>query len=197
MPAPGRGVGTAPGLRASSTIFLDRDGTINVKAPEGQYVTSPAGLVLLPGAAGAVARLTAAGLRVVLVTNQRWLSSPSADPAGYAAVHARLEELLAAEGGRLDAAYHCPHAGGTCDCRKPAPGILRRAAREHLFDLRKAVIVGDSGSDLMAGRAAGTSTILIRPGAAGPAAPGAGADAVVSDLPAAVRLILQARNATA
>jgi D-glycero-D-manno-heptose 1,7-bisphosphate phosphatase len=197
VPAPGLPASTAPGLPASSTIFLDRDGTINVKAPEGQYVTSPAALVLLPGAARAVARLNAAGLRVVLVTNQRWLSGPSADPAGYAAVHARLEQLLAAGGGRLDAAYHCPHAAGTCDCRKPAPGMLRRAAREHLFDLRKAVIVGDSDADLMAGRAAGTSTILIRPaGPPGPAGPAThGADAVASDLPAAVRLILQARNA--
>ncbi len=185
----------APGLRASSTIFLDRDGTINVKAPAGQYITSPAGLVLLPGAAGAVARLNAAGLRVVLVTNQRWLSGPSADPAAYAAVHARLEQLLAAEGGWLDAAYHCPHAAGTCGCRKPAPGMLQRAARDHLLDLDKAVIIGDSDSDLMAGRAAGTSTIFVRPGTAGPAAPGA--DAEASDLPAAVRLILQARNATA
>ena len=73
--------------------------------------------------------------------------------------------------------------------------MLRRAARENRLELGNAVIIGDSDSDLMAGRAAGTSTILVRPGAAGSAAPGA--DAVASDLPAAVRLILQARNAAA
>ncbi len=181
------------GLRASSTVFLDRDGTINVRAPEGEYVTSPAGLVLLPGVGQAVARLNAAGLRTILVTNQRWLSGPSADPAGYAAVHARLVQLLAAEGGWLDAAYHCPHAAASCDCRKPAPGMLRRAARDFRLELDKAVIIGDSDADLMAGRAAGTSTILVRPGAAGSAAPNA--DAVADDLPAAVGLILQAQNA--
>lgn len=180
---------------AISTVFLDRDGTINVKRPEGQYVTSPAELVLLPGAARAVAQLNAAGIQTVLVTNQSWLSRRAGNSARYAAVQARLTLLLAAEGARLDAAYHCPHAPATCECRKPHPGMLRRAAREHRIELDKAVVIGDSGSDLMAGRAAGTSTILLRPGRGGSA--GANADAVADDLPCAVRLILQARSATA
>ena len=184
----------APGLGAVRTVFLDRDGTINVRAPEGEYVTSPADLVLLPGAARAVASLNAAGLRTVLVTNQRWLSGPGGDAARYAAIHARLTQLLAAEGATLDAAYHCPHAAASCDCRKPRPGMLRRAAREHRIDLDRAVIIGDSESDLMAGRAAGAATILLRPGADG--RPVAGADIVADDLPAAVGLILQARGAT-
>jgi D-glycero-D-manno-heptose 1,7-bisphosphate phosphatase len=184
----------APGLRAIHTVFLDRDGTINVKAPEGQYVTSPADLVLLPGAAQAVARLNAAGMRTVLVTNQSWLSGPSGNSARYAAIHARLTQLLAVEGAWLDAAYHCPHSPGTCDCRKPHPGMLLRAARELRFELDNAVIIGDSDSDLLAGRAADTSTILLRPGADGP--PAASADTVADDLASAVRLILQAGNAT-
>jgi D-glycero-D-manno-heptose 1,7-bisphosphate phosphatase len=184
----------APSLRAIHTVFLDRDGTINVKAPEGQYVTSPADLVLLPGAAQAVARLNAAGMRTVLVTNQRWLSGPSGNSARYAAIHARLTQLLAAEGAWLDAAYHCPHSPGTCDCRKPHPGMLLRAAGELRFELDSAVIIGDSDSDLLAGRAAGTSTILLRSGADGPAA--AIAAAVADDLASAVRLILKAGNAT-
>ena len=179
-------------LRAISTVFLDRDGTISVKPADGEYVTSPADLVLLPGAARAVARVNAAGLRTVLVTNQRWLSGPAADPAGYAAVQARLEQLLAAEGAWLDAAYHCPHAAAACDCRKPSPGMLLRAAREYSIELDKAVIIGDSDSDLMAGRAAGTSAILLRPGAAGQAA--ANADAVADDLRSAVCLILRAQD---
>ena len=80
----------AAGRPAIRTVFLDRDGTLNVKPPEGEYITSPADLVLLPGAARAVADLNAAGLFTVLVTNQRWLSAPIADPALYAAIHARL-----------------------------------------------------------------------------------------------------------
>ena len=184
-----------PGLRALSTVFLDRDGTLNVKPADGQYVTAPADLVLLPGAALAVARLNAAGLRTVLVTNQRWLSGSAGGPARYAAIHARLEQLLAADGGWLDAAYHCPHPAASCDCRKPAPGMLLQAAREHRIELDKAVMIGDSESDLAAGRAAGTSTILLRRSPAGQAE--TAADAVSSDLPAAVSLILQARNAAA
>jgi D-glycero-D-manno-heptose 1,7-bisphosphate phosphatase len=184
-----------PGLEAIRTVFLDRDGTINVKPPEGEYVTSPAGLVLLPGAAQAVASLNAAGIRTVLVTNQSWLSRASGDPACYEAVHARLVQLLATAGARLNAAYYCPHAPATCDCRKPHPGMLRRAASELRIELDKAVIIGDRDSDLMAGRAAGTATILLRPGAGGSAA--AHADAVADDLRSAVCLILRARTATA
>lgn len=198
-------------LQAISTVFLDRDGTINVRPPAGEYVTSPADLVLLPGAARAVADLNAAGLRTILVTNQRWLSGPSGDQARYAAIHARLAELLAAEGAWLDAAYHCPHPPGACGCRKPAPGMLHRAAREFGFDLGAAVMIGDSEADLMAGCAAGTLTILLRAGVGGPtaadgsgrpaAASGSGAltavsaDAVADDLLAAVGLIVAARNA--
>jgi D-glycero-D-manno-heptose 1,7-bisphosphate phosphatase len=185
----------APGLSAVRTVFLDRDGTINVKAPEGEYVTSPGGLVLMPGAARAVARLNVAGVRTVLVTNQSWLSRSPGNRACYAAIHARLAELLAAEGARLDAAYHCPHAPGTCECRKPQLGMLRRAARELRFELDKAATIGDRDSDLMAGRAAGTLTILLRHGAGGSTA--AYADAVADDLPSAVELILSARGATA
>jgi D-glycero-D-manno-heptose 1,7-bisphosphate phosphatase len=184
-----------PGLEGIRTVFLDRDGTINVKRPEGEYVTSPTDLVLLPGTAQAVASLNAAGVRTVLVTNQSWLSRATGNPEHYAAVHARLTQLLAAEGARLDAAYHCPHAPATCDCRKPKPGLLRRAARELGVELDQSVIIGDRDSDIMAGRAAGTLTILVRTGEGGSAA--ADADIVVDDLPAAVRLILRAQQVTA
>lgn len=175
------------------TVFLDRDGTLNVKAAEGQYITRATDMVLLPGAARAVAALNAAGLRTVLVTNQRWLSLPSADPAHFDAVQERLTQLLADEGARLDAAYHCPHASGGCECRKPLSGMLLRAAREHGLDLAESVMIGDSDSDVAAGRAAGAATILLRPGGATTAGPVA-ADAVVDDLAAAVRLILRANE---
>ncbi|SPM35257.1 Histidinol phosphatase or a related phosphatase [Mycobacterium rhizamassiliense] len=174
-------------LRNVRTVFLDRDGTINVKAAEGEYIRAPQDLVMLPGAAKAVAALNAAGVRTILVTNQRWLSTPSADPARFAAVQQRLDELLADEGAHLDAAYHCPHAVDSCDCRKPLAGMLFRAAQEHGLDLSESVMIGDSESDVLAGRAAGAATILLRTGAA-PAA--AGADVVVDDLAAAVRLIV-------
>jgi len=173
-----------------STVFLDRDGTINVKAPEGKYITSADDLVLLPGAARAVAALNGAHIRTILVTNQRWLSGPSGNFARYAAVHVRLLQLLAAENAWLDGAYHCPHATATCDCRKPRSGMLLRAAREHGFDLTKSVIVGDSADDISAGRSAGASTVLICSERGAEAA----ADALVDDLSAAVQLILGPLN---
>lgn len=177
---------------AVSTVFLDRDGTLNVKAAAGEYITSPDELILLPGAGRAVARLNAAGLRMVLVTNQRWLSEPLADPVRYRPVHGRLEELLAEHGAWLDASYYCPHAIGVCECRKPRAGMLKRAAAEHGFSLRASVVIGDSTTDLRAGRLVGARTILLRPGEAGEA--GELADAVATDLPTAVSLILRARN---
>jgi D-glycero-D-manno-heptose 1,7-bisphosphate phosphatase len=183
----------ARGLRALRTVFLDRDGTLNVKPPNGEYITSPGDLVMLPGAAQAVAQLNAVGLRTVLVTNQRWLSGPTGDLACFAAIQARLDQLLAAQGAWLDASYYCPHAIGTCDCRKPDPGMLRRAAREYRFDLARAVIVGDSYADLKAGWSVGAATILLHVSGAN-ITDGAAAmlpDAVADDLPAAVRVILR------
>jgi D-glycero-D-manno-heptose 1,7-bisphosphate phosphatase len=148
--------------------------------------------VLLPGAAHAVAQLNAAGLHTILVTNQRWLSSPTADPRRYAAIQARLEELLAAEGAWLDGSFHCPHPAASCECRKPGNGMLLRAAREHRLDLARAVIVGDMEDDMIAGRSAGTAGILLRD--RGLDVPASIADAVAVDLAAAVRLILAARS---
>lgn len=176
-----------PRLLGCSTVFLDRDGTVNVKAPDGQYVTSTADLVLIPGAAAAISRLNAAGVRVILVTNQRWLAGEGGDLKAYAQVHARLEELLATDRAHLDAAYYCPHAPGSCGCRKPSPGMLRRAAMEDQFSLGTAVMIGDRETDVAAGRAAGTATILLR---SGRHIMSRSADFVVDDLAGAVRLIL-------
>jgi D-glycero-D-manno-heptose 1,7-bisphosphate phosphatase len=170
---------------AYPVAFLDRDGTLNVKAPEGAYITGPDSLRLLPGAAAAVRRLNEAGVFVVLVTNQRGIARGLITPEAHTAIMARLEQDLAAGGARLDAAYVCSHGEGSCDCRKPGPGMLLRAAREHpRIDLRRSVIVGDSESDILAGRAAGTATIRI---SGEPAA--TQADYMVADLAAAVSLI--------
>ncbi len=109
------------GVTRIAAVLLDRDGTVNIKAAAGQYITSPGDLVLLPGAAGAITQLNAASVQVILVTNQRWLST-MADVMPYERVHARLEELLAENGAHLDGAYYCPHASGSCHCRKPCSG---------------------------------------------------------------------------
>ena len=176
---------SGPDVTRVAAVLLDRDGTVNVKAPEGQYITSPGELVLLPGAAGAIKQLNAASVQVILVTNQRWLST-MADTSPYKRVHARLEALLAEDGAHLDGAYHCHHAFGSCRCRKPAPGMLERAAEEHLFSLTEAMMIGDSESDIEAGRAAGTATILL----SASHDPLSRADYAVANLTEAVRLVL-------
>lgn len=170
----------------TSTVFLDRDGTLNVKAPEGSYIASPADLVLLPGAADAVRRLNQAGAFVVLVTNQRGIARGVVSPDAHTRIMDRLTEELASAGARIDAAYVCPHEA-SCGCRKPAPGLLLRAARAHpRIDLSDAVIVGDAESDIATGLAAGTRTIRLT---ARPVV--SRADHVVPDLGTAVSIILR------
>jgi D-glycero-D-manno-heptose 1,7-bisphosphate phosphatase len=143
-----------------------------------------------------VARLNRAGVRTVLITNQRWMSRPDAVVDDYRATHARLIELLAEHGARLDAAYHCPHERGACDCRKPAPGMLRRAAADLRLDPARAVMIGDAESDMAAGRAAGTATMLLSAESmnVGPLRH-RDADAVVPDLGSGVELLLASQRA--
>ena len=169
-------------------VFLDRDGTLNVKAPEGEYITSPEDLHLLPGVAGAVRRLNEAGMFVAVVTNQRGIARGLLSLETHAQIVARLAALLAECGAHLDVVYVCPHDIGTCDCRKPAPGLLLRAASEHPdIDLRQSAIVGDAESDVEAGRRAGTRTIRLS------AAPVLSrADHVACDLAAATSLVIGA-----
>ena len=136
-------------------MLLDRDDTLNVRVPGG-YVTRPEDLVMLPGAAQGVARLTRAGCRAVLVTNQRGVARGLMSRADLTAVHARLDRELGAVGARLDGAAVCPHEEGTCDCRKPRDGLFREVlARAPWARARRCVMIGDSPHDLAPARALG------------------------------------------
>ena len=144
-----------------AAAFLDRDGTINVKAPEGDYIESPSRVELLPGSAEEIARLNAAGVPVLIVTNQRGIALGRMTEADLERVHARLASLLAERGARVDGWYHCPHDHGECDCRKPGTAMFERAAADHGIDLTAALVVGDAESDVEAGRRVGARTILL------------------------------------
>ena len=144
-----------------SAAFLDRDGTINEKAPPGEYVESAAEVRMLPGAAAAVARLNAAGVPVLVVTNQRGIALGRMTEDDLAAVHERIAAELARAEARVDGWYHCPHEEGQCGCRKPGTALLERAAAEHGLDQGEALVVGDSESDVEAGRRVGAATILL------------------------------------
>lgn len=147
---------------ALTTVFLDRDGVINRKPPTGEYVTRWSDFEFLPGVPDAIARMTSAGLRVVVATNQRGIARGLVEKAEVERIHHRMAEILAKSGGRIDAVYYCPHDDGECDCRKPATGLFRQAQSDDpTIDFAKSVVIGDSLSDIQAGSAIGARTILI------------------------------------
>lgn len=142
--------------------FLDRDGVINQKAPEDGYILRWEEFHLLPDVAEAISLLNHAGLLVVVVTNQRAVSRGLITVEGLEEIHRKMRDELASAGARIDAIYYCPHGSDdSCACRKPAPGMLRSAAREHGIDLASSWMVGDTDSDIVAGRSAGCKTIRI------------------------------------
>ncbi len=139
--------------------FLDRDGVLNRKAPEGQYVTRWEEMEFLPGATEAVRALNQAGYFVVVVSNQRCVAKGLITPADLESMHARMRDKFAAAGARIDAIYYCPHDfEPPCSCRKPHPGMLLEAARAHELDLAESWMIGDSSHDVEAGRSAGCRT---------------------------------------
>jgi D-glycero-D-manno-heptose 1,7-bisphosphate phosphatase len=150
-------------------VFIDRDGTLT---EEVGYVNHPRRLRLLPRSAEAIRRLNAAGIAAVLATNQSGVARGYFSADVLAAVQAELVAQLAREQARLDGVYVCTHHPGEgeppfradCDCRKPRPGLLRRAAAELDLDLGASVVVGDKSSDLVAGREVGARGVLVLTG---------------------------------
>lgn len=176
--------------------FLDRDGTV---VEEANYLTRPGLLRLEPGAAAALRRLKDAGYMLILVTNQSAVARGMMTEAELAKVHERLAAMLAEERVSLDGVYYCPHLpdgeapeyAQECGCRKPAPGMLLRAARERGVDLAASIMIGDSERDVEAGRRAGCRTALLHHGR--PRVRTA-ADLVAVDLAEAVEAILDAEK---
>jgi D-glycero-D-manno-heptose 1,7-bisphosphate phosphatase len=171
--------------------FIDRDGVINV---ESDHVGRPEDFHLLPHAIEGLRRLQAHGYALVVVTNQAGIAKGLYTEDDYQRVTRHMTDLLRSQQIRLDAVYHCPHHPlGTirrfaieCDCRKPGPGMLLRAAAEMHLDLASSVLVGDKISDTAAGRAAGLRwTILVRSGHALPEGYLSCADYCCDDLSAA------------
>ncbi len=150
-------------------VFLDRDGTLT---EEVGYVNHPSRLRLQPRSAQAIRRLNGAGIAAVVVTNQAGIARGYFSEDVLAAVNATLVSRLKDEGAYLDGIYVCTHhptAGESpyrmvCDCRKPRPGLLLRAAAELGLDLSRSTLVGDRASDLVAGRAAGARSVLVLTG---------------------------------
>lgn len=170
-------------------VVFDRDGTI---IHEQGYLGRAGGVRLIPGAARALRELSRAGCGIVVATNQAGLARGYFTAEDLQAVHARLYELLANEGVRLDGIYVCPHHPDEgCPCRKPGLGLMEEAAREFEFDPRESFVVGDKAIDVEFGRRAGATTLLVRTGygAAVEREGGAKPDYVVDDLVQAAEVI--------
>ncbi len=155
--------------KRQTAVFLDRDGTIN---EEIGYLDRPEKLKLIPGAAEAIRMINASGMKAVVVTNQSGIARGFFDEVVVGAVHARLREMLLAEGGFLDGIYFCPHHPTegrgryllSCACRKPAPGMRLRAAAELNLDPIGSYMVGDTLKDIEAGEKVGARGVLVRTG---------------------------------
>ncbi len=147
--------------------FLDRDGVINRKMPEGDYVKSLEEFHFLPGVLPAIRMLKEVGFLVVVVTNQRCVSRGIITEEELGAIHKKMEEEVAMAGGAIDALYFCPHGSDHgCGCRKPEPGMIFKAINDFAdngvkIDMASSFIVGDSPKDIAAGRAAGLFTVKV------------------------------------
>jgi D-glycero-D-manno-heptose 1,7-bisphosphate phosphatase len=162
-------VTTDPRSSGRRAVFLDRDGTLNREIDHLHRVED---LELLPGTATALAHLHEAGFLLVVVTNQSAVARGLLTLPMLEEIHAELQRRLTAAGAPLDALYYCPHHPDEgdppfrcrCDCRKPAPGMLHRAAADLGIDLAASYMVGDTLTDLQAGWAAGCRAVLVRTG---------------------------------
>lgn len=130
--------------------------------PEGRYVTAWAEFRLLPGVPEAIARLNRAGLRVIVVSNQRGIALGLYSAADVTAIQANLQKLLGESGGHIDFFYFCPHDKKQCDCRKPLPGMFEQAQRDFPdISAETSVMIGDSLSDIEFGKRLGMRTMFV------------------------------------
>lgn len=188
---------------ARSAVFLDRDGTL---IEEVGYLDRPERVQLFPWSTDAIRALNAAGVRIVMVTNQSGVARGFFDETVVKRVHDRIADLLKAGGAHIDAYYYCPHHpdgkvaeyARTCDCRKPGRGLVERAVREFGIDPRASFAVGDRWFDVALAKEVGAKGVLVRTGYGAeeehrlPA--GLAPDAVVNNLVEAASWILKSLN---
>jgi D-glycero-D-manno-heptose 1,7-bisphosphate phosphatase len=150
-------------------VFLDKDGTLIENVP---YNVDPRLVALAPGAGTALRALKSHGFLLVVISNQSGVALGRFPLQALAKVERRIQELLAPDGVAIDAFYYCPHLpyarsvryAVRCLCRKPQPGLLRQAARDHWIDLKRSWLVGDILDDVEAGNRAGCRTVLVDTG---------------------------------
>ena len=148
----------------SKALFLDRDGVINQKPPDHHYVTSVSQLILLPGIEHAIRRAKSAGFLIIVVTNQRGISRGHLTVDALAQIHDHINHHLKKHRAAIDAFYYCRHDyHHHCNCRKPKPGLILKAAQDFRIDLARSHLIGDSPSDIEAAASAGIPSAHLIP----------------------------------
>lgn len=148
---------------SQKTLFLDRDGTINVRPSKACYVEKEEDFIWLDGAKQAIGNLKEQGYRIILVSNQPGIARGKLTVDMLNRIHAKMQKELKQETGyEIDAIYFCPHNWDDgCECRKPKPGMLYQAQKDFALDLTKCILIGDDERDIQAGKAAGCRSIQV------------------------------------
>ncbi len=152
-------------LKRDPVILLDRVGVLNVRSAKGKYVTSPEDFHWIPGSIEAISLLKNQGYKVFVISNQAGIARGILTEAMLHSIHRKMQNDLAKHGVQIDQIYYCPHGWDeNCYCRKPQPGMLFQAQREHCFDLTQTYFVGDDERDIQAGLAVGCNVYLFKEG---------------------------------
>ena len=145
-------------------VFLDRDGVINFKPEPKEYIRTWAEFALIPSVVDWIRLFNALDLLVIVVTNQRGVALGLIDPGELARIHDNMKRDLLGLGARIDDIFCCVHEEGTCNCRKPRPGMVMEAAQKWDIDLSQSVLIGDSSRDVELALACGMPFIAVHEG---------------------------------
>lgn len=153
-------------VKRNRAVFIDRDGTINRKAPAKDYIKSWSEFEFIPGAAEAIRLLHDRGFKAVVVTNQSQIGKGIVSQAQVDGINARMKKELAGKGAPIDGIYVCPHhPDENCPCRKPKTGLMTDAAKDLGIDILNSYVVGDSAKDILMGKNAGcAATVFVKTG---------------------------------
>ena len=151
--------------RKISAFFLDRDGVINQNAKEHDYIKTWKEFKFYSNTLDALKMIQKSKIPTFIITNQRGISRQLMNEDDLTDIHTKMLAEIINYGGNIKEIYVCPHGHeDECKCRKPNPGMILQAAKEHSINLDEAVLIGDTKSDILAGQAAGCKTVLVRTG---------------------------------
>jgi D-glycero-D-manno-heptose 1,7-bisphosphate phosphatase len=145
-------------------VFLDRDGVINFKPAQGEYIRTWGEFRLIPSVVDWIRLFNALDLLVIVVTNQRGVTLGQIDPEELARIHDKMRRELLGLGARIDDIFCCVHEEGVCNCRKPRPGMVMEAARKWDIDVTQSVLIGDSTRDEELALACGMAFVAVHEG---------------------------------